>query len=289
MRDKCSNKVKGVVITHSYQMDWLSVKYCKCGKLYRMVLLIGMIVIATSALYSQDIEAQSEEEDLMFDLNKNIQDQIPPLDILFITATKNHPSVNYNTELSKAFERKVRIEKKSWTSHINGFFNYGYGNQALIATGTVQSDFVNIANGYRMGLNVNLPLYEFTTRKDRIQWLTKEYEAQLYKTDELALEVHNKVVEHYHNLILAQKIMTLRFEMAEKARQSMTISEREFRVGNMDITNYTRIVEIYTINRSQYEMAKTDFLVALDKLELLVGEPLHTIEVPEPPQEGGQE
>ncbi len=244
-------------------------------------LLALMLLHLPILSWGQELEIQEEDEQLIYDLNKSIQDQIPPLDILFLTATKNHPSVNYNAELAKAFERKVRIEKKTWTSHLNGFFNYGYGNQALIATGTVESDFVNIANGYRTGVNVNIPLYEFTTRKDRIKWLKQEYEAQLYKTDELALEVHNKVVEHYHDLILSQKVMNLRFDMAEKARQSMTISEREFRVGNMDITNYTRIVEIFTINKTQFEVAKKEFLVALDKLELLVGQPLHMIDMSE--------
>jgi outer membrane protein TolC len=239
------------------------------------VMWMMVMILGTGSMgYAQELP---EKELIYLDLSRDIQEQLPPLQVLLERAAANHPSVKFNSELAKAYASRIDVERKSWTSHINGFFNYGYGNQQLIAAGSIESDFVNIANGYRTGINLNVPLYEFVTRKDRLKQRKFEYDAQLYKKDELALEVHNHVVEQYHTLILSQKLMNLRMEMVEKARQSMNISEQEFKVGNIDVATYTRMIEIYTINSSQYEMARMEFMKAYDKMELLIGDSIVNI------------
>lgn len=267
---KLTNNKQGLVKLRSDKFA-LNGNYFHSGiDLYvKYLFVVAIILVTTSAIGAQEDETK---ELIYLDLSRDIQEQLPPLQVLLERAAANHPSVQFNSELAKAYASRLDVERKSWTSHINGFFNYGYGNQSLIAAGSVNNDFVNIANGYRTGININVPLYEFVTRKDRLKQRRFEYEAQLYKKDELAMEVHNQVVEQYHNLILSQKLMNLRIEMVEKARQSMNISEQEFKVGNIDVTTYTRMTEIYTINSAQYEMARMDFMKAYDKLELLLGE-----------------
>lgn len=265
---KLTNNNQGKNISVSVNFREYGIYYYSNIALYVRVLPIFLMAICT-VLSAQEEQAS---ELIYLDLSRDIQEQLPPLQILLERAGANHPSVQFNNSLAKAYASRIDVEEKSWTSHINGFFNYGYGNQSLIAAGSVNNDFVNIANGYRTGININIPLYEFVTRKDRLRQRNYEYEAQVFKKDELILEVHNQVVEQYHNLILSQKLMNLRKEMVEKARQSMNIAEQEFKVGNIDVASYTRMIEIYTINSSQYEMARMDFMKAYDKMELLLGE-----------------
>ena len=247
-------------------------------------------LICFSVIINVSLSAQNELIDnetygvYQIDLNKDIQSQLPPLQILLEAAAAYHPAIKFNAEQAEAYKSRLDLEKKSWTNHINGFFNYGYGNQTLVAQGSVNNDFVNIANGYRTGVNLNVPLYEFMSRKDRLNNRKHEYQAQLYKKEELTLEVHTQIVEEYHNLIFAYKIMQLRIEMVEKARQSMQISELEYKIGNIDIATYTRMIEIYTINSSAYESARKDFLMAYDKMELILGVPITSLI---PNQQGG--
>lgn len=263
---KLAKNKQGMTISGSINLT----EYVSNVALYVKFLTIVFAILTNCATLSAQEDQPSQL--IYLDLSRDIQEQLPPLQVLLERSSANHPSVQFNAALAKAYASRIDVEKKSWTSHINGFFNYGYGNQSLIAAGSVNNDFVNIANGYRTGINLNVPLYEFVTRKDRLKQRNFEYEAQVFKKEELALEVHNQVVEQYHNLILSQKLMNLRKEMVEKARQSMNIAEQEYKVGNIDVASYTRMTEIYTINSSQYEMARMDFMKAYDKMELLLGE-----------------
>jgi outer membrane protein TolC len=256
----------------------LFVMACKSFAKPLLSLFLIFLIYQSPIIHAQNELIDNETYGVyQIDLNQDIQAQLPPLQILLEAAASYHPAVKFNAEQAEAYKSRLDLEKKSWANHINGFFNYGYGNQTLIAQGSVNSDFVNIANGYRAGVNLNVPLYEFMSRKDRLNNRRHEYQAQLYKKEELMLEVHTLIVEEYHNLIFAYKIMQLRIEMVEKARQSMQISELEYKIGNVDIATYTRMIEIYTINSAAYENARKDFMMAYDKMEILLGVPLTSL------------
>jgi outer membrane protein TolC len=209
-----------------------------------------------------------------FNLQLNIEDQLPTLDSLIDIAISYHPTVKLNEALINSAESRINLAKKSWSSLLRGYIDYGYGNQAIIATGPEGGDLSNIANGYRAGANLSIPLSEIYTRKDRINLQKNELEATFYKTREMELVIATQVVEEYNMLITGQRLMNIRYEMQQKAKSNLAQMELEYISGNIDGGVFIRNSEIYTIAQSEYENARRNFMTAAQKLEILLGIPL---------------
>lgn len=209
-----------------------------------------------------------------FNLQLNIENQIPSLDSLIEIAIKYHPTVKLNLALVESATSRINLAKKSWSSLLRGYVDYGYGNQAIIATGQGAGDVSNIANGYRAGANLSIPLSEIYTRKDRINLQKNELEATYYKTREMELIIAAQVVEEYNMLITGQRLMNIRYDMLQKAKNNLAQMELEYISGNIDGGMYTRNAEIFAIAQSEYENARRSFMTASQKLELLIGLPL---------------
>lgn len=234
-----------------------------------LIYFLGFFTLSGSVLAQQEDDPSGE-----LDLNIPIEDQLPPLDSLIDMAIGQHPTIRLNQALVGSAESRLKLAKKSWTSLLRGYVDYGYGNQAIVTTGTQGADLSNIANGYRAGANLSIPLSEIINRGDRIKLQRNELEATFQKTQEMELVIAGQVIEEYNDLLLAQRLMNIRSEMQEKARTNLLQMEMEFNLGNLDATGYMRNAEIYTIAQSEYENAKSSFFVAVQKLELLIGVPL---------------
>jgi outer membrane protein TolC len=219
--------------------------------------------------------AQEENSNVYnFNLQRSIEEQLPSLDSLIDIAISYHPTVKLNEALIGSANSRINLAKKSWSTLLRGYIDYGYGNQAIIATGQGGGDLSNIANGYRAGANLSIPLSEIYTRKDRINLQKNELEATYYKTREMELVIATQVVEEYNMLITGQRLMNIRYEMQQKAKSNLAQMELEYISGNIDGGIYTRNAEIYTIAQSEYESARRIFMTAAQKLELLLGLPL---------------
>jgi len=108
----------------------------------------------------------------IIDLNNPLENQLPSLDSLINVAIANHPTVKVNEALIGSAETRVKIAKKSWSNLFRVYADYGYGNQAILyASG---SDLSNIANGYRPGANLSIPLPEIFIRGHRIDLKKQE-------------------------------------------------------------------------------------------------------------------
>lgn len=223
----------------------------------------------------------TEDEDafLFFDLTVELDQQLLPLDSLVKQATATHPTVLLNKELEQSAEQRLALAAKTWTNMLSAFANYSYGNQSLITTGLDERDMLNIANGYRAGINLSIPLSEFMTRKNRMNFERHEIRATQFKTSEMSLVIANQVTEEYYNMMLAQRLMLIRQNMQENSRNNLRITELEYKAGNLDIRDYTRMMEIETLARTEFERARRDFLLAYNRLEILLGIPLVTFHV----------
>ncbi|WP_158856550.1 TolC family protein [Lunatibacter salilacus] len=222
-----------------------------------------------------ELIAQGETQAVYnFNLQQSIEEQLPSLDSLIDIAISYHPTVKLNQALIGSATSRINLAKKSWSSLLRGYVDYGYGNQAIIATGPGGGDLSNIANGYRAGANLSIPLSEIYTRKDRVNLQKNELEATYYKTQEMELVIASQVVEEYNMLVTGQRLMKIRFEMQQKAQSNLAQMELEYISGNIDGAIYTRNAEIYTIAQSEYENARRGFMTAAQKLELLLGLPL---------------
>lgn len=236
---------------------------------------LRIVTIVLVVSISQNLSAQDQLGGYSyFDLNQRLEEQLPSLDSLIDLALLNHPTVKLNEELIGSAEARVRLAKKSWSSLVRGYFDYGYGNQAIVATGPQGGDLSNIANGYRAGANLSIPLSEIYTRRDRIKLQEHELQATYYKTKEMELTIANQVIEEYNMAISAQRMMNIRFDMQQKAKSNLLQLELEYASGAIDGTAYVRNAEIFAIAQSEYESARMNFMRSIQKLEVLIGVPI---------------
>lgn len=211
------------------------------------------------------------------DLSKDISAQLPTLDSLIQMAVAFHPTIKLNQELEGVAEERIQLAKRSWSQLLRGYADYSNGNQSIITSGSQATDVSNFANGYRTGINFSLPFSEIYNRKGRIRLQERELHAAAYKTREMELVVANLVIEEYNNMVTGQQLMNVQFEMREKARTNLQLAELDYKSGNMEGAVYIRNAEIFSIAQIDYENAKKVFVMAAQKLELLIGAPLSQI------------
>lgn len=220
----------------------------------------------------------SQDENIRnIDLNRPLVEQLPPLDSLISMAVAHNPTVKLNRELVGVAADRVKLEKNSWTEMVRGYYDYSTGNQSLVVTGLQNNDINNLTNGYRAGVNISLPLYQLTTRKTRVRMQQQELAATEFKTQEVEIEVARLVIEEYNNIIAGQNLMKNQSEMVEMARSNFQIAEAEYKTGNMEGADFIRNAEILNIARADYENARKEFFISVQKLELLLGSPLSQI------------
>lgn len=201
----------------------------------------------------------------------SVAETLPSLDSLIYLAVKNHPTIQLNEAMSQASFEKLKVQKRSWSTNVSGFYNYSLGNQSLIISGTANSDINNVANGYRYGINLALPLSEFVQRGPRVKAAKSEFEASQLKVDEVIQVLARQVVEEYHYLLSAEELLRIKSRAFENSRINENLSEKAYREGSITILEYSRVMEMTATAEAEYVLARKDFLTAFRQFELLIG------------------
>jgi outer membrane protein TolC len=104
---------------------------------------------------------------------------------------------------------------------------------------------------------------------------TKIAELQLDEAIALAKsqedQVRQLVIKQYQELILKQKLLSIKSQTLGNAKVNMEMVEKEFTNGVTTVSEYVRISDITSRIESEYEVTKSDFLLAKKLLEDLAG------------------
>lgn len=211
------------------------------------------------------------------DSNISLAFSLPPLDSLMELAVRNHPATQLNQAMADASFEKWKVQKRSWSTNAGGFFNYSLGNQSLLISGTAQSDITNIANGYRYGVNVTLPLSELVQRGPRVKAAKAEYDASVYKIEDVGNVIRRQVVEEYYNLLAAQELVLIKSKAYESAKINEKMANKLYREGSTTALEYARVLEMTGTAESEYVLAKRDFNTIYKQFEVLIGTPLQAL------------
>lgn len=236
--------------------------------------IAGYILFVIFFFSTQQVSAQEEEFLNKVKPGKSLADQLPPLDTLIKMAVEYHPSIKVNDELVGSAQERAAIENKNWLNWVSPYGNYSFGNQTIITAGSTPSDLGRISNGYRFGVNVGLPIGDILSRKNRKSFQQHELKATEYKREEVKLIISEYVISAYSILLYNHRMLSIRFEMMEKARFNVQLAESEFKINNTTASAYIAINQIYTGAISEYENVRKDFMESAQKLELLLGKKL---------------
>lgn len=210
----------------------------------------------------------------MLDESRDLQTQLIPLDSIIDLAIKNSPSVKFQKDLIESSKAQLEFAKRVWTNNIMGFVNYSTGNQSIVSSdsqspGSVASS--NITSGFRMGVQINLPLYELVGRKSRVNLYKYQYSSSIDKKDESIQELKKEVILTYYNLLYASNLLSIRSEAKESAINQYTIAQKQFKDGAIDVLELSRLKTIEVNARADYEEAKRQFSTLYAQMEPLIG------------------
>lgn len=216
---------------------------------------------------------------ILFDFEQDLSMQIKPLDSILYYAKIYSPSLKFEDASIEKAMYNLKYTRWLWMNGLTGFLNYTYGDQTTLNSldnnGAILNNSLGV--GYRFGFNAVLPLTEVFGRPNRMKQLKAEHEMAKHKKEEKAIEIEQRVIAAYFNLLNAQKQMKIRVQDTESARLTVEIASVEMRRGKIHPSELSRLKNIHAIAESNLEMSRRDFMIFYYQLESLVGVKLNKL------------
>ncbi|MFT3704723.1 MAG: TolC family protein [Agriterribacter sp.] len=243
------------------------------------ILLIGAMAVAAMNVIAQTSSKKNTADSIKAvadTLGKIAEVDFPSLMVLIDSAVRHNAMVSYRGQEFVARQANLKIQQNSWLRNmgIQADTRYGtFDNFSSNANGqstTIQSVTSNQFN-YGGGLFIKLPVFDVISRKTQIKQAKAEVEQAKYLQQEQENEIRQAVIKLYEDLLLKQKLLRIKSQNMGSATVNYEMVEREFRNGVIPTAEYVRLSDMTSRIKSEYEMAKSDFIVAKKILEEVVG------------------
>lgn len=238
----------------------------KVATCYQKIVLAVFLFTSCAFLSAQETDA--------IDLELSLREQLIPLDSIIALALTHSPVVDYYGALVNKSEHEVLMARRLWQNNIFGFANYSTGDQRILTGSTALPGDVttsSIATGYRAGVQINLPLYDITSRRSRIRLHEAEKQAMHYKQEEMMLDVRRQAISEYYLVLGAFESLRARSEGMEAMRVYYLVAEQEFKDGIISIGELSQIKNVLSTSVFYFQNAKYDFYRLLGTLAALTG------------------
>lgn len=257
------------------------------------IIIIFLLTAQTFTVYSQENEVSAfpffdtnkpfQLTDTIgqhIDLNKELLNQLVPLDSIIKLALANNPTLQAQDALVEASKDQIKFARREWQNGVSGFFTQSYGNQSMFfdsnqETTTVQSQ--SLQTGFRLGLNVNIPLFMLFGRTSRINVFEHEMEVRAKTAEKLEMDVSRQVISEYNNMLSAHRILLLASKSRGTARMVQDMADKQFAQGDISIADYSSVAAITAKSEQDYEIARGNFYSTYQSLEKLLGVRLDTL------------
>lgn len=214
--------------------------------------------------------------DDIFSLNfeEDVTAQLLPLDTIVDIAFRNSPTLRFHEGEVGAARAQVLLAKRSWHPYISTFASTSYGSQNIAlntynpATGGNQTQ---ASNGYTFGATIVLPLSVFTQTPVKIDMMRQELKKFEARVDEAKLQLRREIISEYFKLVTAQRLLKIISEDVQTATLTLNIAEIQFQNGTLPPSEFSRIKNLQTIARTNYELQFREFATAYFQFEALVG------------------
>lgn len=177
-------------------------------------------------------------------------------------------------------EQDIKITKKGILSLVSAGANYSYGNLAGVALADPSNpgQFTTFSSGrYSTGVGLTIPLDRVTTQGNLVKRAQLNAERNRSLRQERENQIRQQIVQSYQNLLLARKILTIRQEASVTAQTSYRLAEKQFRQGQMPLTDFSaasnQLTEVAVAETSARSLYETSFML----LEELVGTKISTL------------
>lgn len=254
--------------------------------LISLFFLSGQVVIAqiegntNNKLITGDSGSIQSDEIGALDLTKELREQLIPLDSIISIAVLNNPGIKAQEALVEAGEDQIKFSRREWQNGVFGTFTQTLGNQAVILNTNQEPDAIqssSVQSGFRLGLNVNIPLFLLFGRTSRINVYEHELEVRKRTEEKIKMDVSRQVVYEYNNMLTTHRIMLITSNSRGTTRLLLDMAEKQFAQGDISIAEYSSVAAIATKAESDYEISRRDFYTYYQQLEKLLGVRLDTL------------
>jgi len=209
---------------------------------------------------------------LSFD--EDVTVQLLPLDTIVDIAFTNSPTLRFHDGEVNAAKAQVILARRSWHPYISTFASSSLGSQNLAlntynpATG---GNSTQASSGYTVGATVVLPLSIFTQTPVKIAMMKAELSKFEARVDEAKLRLRREIISEYFRLVTAQRLLKIISEDVQTATMTLNIAEIQFQNGTLPPSEFSRLKNLQTISRTNYELQFREFATAYFQFEALVG------------------
>jgi outer membrane protein TolC len=201
---------------------------------------------------------------------------MPPLEVLIDSAIKHNAMLKYRNLEVEIKESNLVTQRNAWlrTFGLQGDSRYGtidaFSTNANGVTSTSNSTQSKQLN-YAIGVYIKIPVFEVLNRKTQIKQAKAEIQEAQTMAEAQHDEIRQLVIRQYQEFLLRQKLMNIRSLNLGSATVNMDMVEKQFRNGVIPVTEYVRLSDMTSRIQSDYELAKSEFLLAKKILEEITG------------------
>jgi outer membrane protein TolC len=219
----------------------------------------------------------SQSDTALLDVSKSLAEQMLPFDRIYQLALEHSPAVRFEDAMVDGKVANLQVTKVLILQGVSPFFTYASGNQAYLNTGSVSSDFIQLANGHRYGVNIQLALSEVVGRRHRLSQMRSELKAANARRDLIRVELQRDLNRSYQATMTAHRLLGIRIRDAQTALIAFRIAEVEMQQGKITSVAFASVSNVLAIAQSNVEKERGDFLTYLYDMVALTGVPLASL------------
>jgi len=228
--------------------------------------------------HAQEADSNSYSDTLLLDdifslnLTQDIQIQLLPLDTLVEIAYSNSPTLRFHDAEVGAAKANLTLARRYWHPNLSAFASTSSGSQnVLLSTVGSNANSSSNASGYALGATLTLPLSTFTHTPVRIEMMKQELKKFEARVDQAKLLLKKELIAEYFQLVTAQRNLAIYSEDVQTASLTLNIAEVQFRNGDLPPQEFSRLKNLQTIARINYEKQFQEFATSYFQFEAMVG------------------
>lgn len=243
------------------------------SKVWGIFLLFFALQVTSAQSINAFIEKGLKEND--------ISKKLPPLDTLIAMAKEFSPFIKVTVSEQQYRDGVVSAEQRAWLEYINFEAGYNYGifdnlsNSQIAGDPQSQTLFSTEQSRYNVGVSLRLPLSAIINRKARIKSAKGEAEKARFETQVAEVELEQKVVELYNDLLKRHRLFFISRSIVDNFRVQSIRAEKDFANGVINVTEYTRLQQMMNQATMNFELQRSDFISSVMALENIIGTDLN--------------
>ncbi|MFY0673451.1 MAG: TolC family protein [Bacteroidia bacterium] len=246
--------------------------------MFKLVSTYILLLFATVAWSQDSLGTDSSAVDAL---------ALPPLDSLVASALKNAPTVKAASAILGQRDADLALARRNWSQRLYsdaGLVNVNTTGNLLIANtdgegnviGGDNSISIVSGNTYRAGVAARISLYDIYARPKEIEKAKMQREESEYGVLAAEQEIQKTVTDLYIQLKMVRKMVELQQTTVATFSAQYEMAEREFRQGDVAITELARMTEMKAKSELSLEQTKSNYENLYKQMEILIGRKLNS-------------